>query len=325
MKKYKHLSIRERSIIECEFYDKKSSLSEIAKLLNRSKSSISRELKRNVNNNGFYSSINAEDRRIRRFSYKKSFPHLNQKYSDFTNEFKREYDPYFSGIDATINAKISNNIDKPTSRTFYNWIKREPSLITKKLRRKRKYSTRNPDPHSLSMANFVYPLAFRPKSVDKREEMGHWEADLIIGKNEKKKTHLLTFVERSTRYLMVETVFSKNQYKLIKKMNYLIRRAPLPIKTITIDNGYEFNSIGLLASWYNFKVYRCEKYASFQKGTIEKQNAELRKIFPKGTDFDEISWSEIQDAVDKINNMPRKIFNYESSLQQVWKWRKKEK
>ncbi|WP_318034619.1 IS30 family transposase [Mesomycoplasma lagogenitalium] len=87
------------------------------------------------------------------------------------------------------------------------------------------------------------------------------------------------------------------------------------VKTITIDNGIEFEKIGLLASWLKCKIYFCEPYASYQRGTNEHSNGLIRRIYKKGADFSTISDKEILEIQEKINNMPRKIFNWMSSYE----------
>ena len=95
-------------------------------------------------------------------------------------------------------------------------------------------------------------------------------------------------------------------YQLIKSNN-------LFVKTITTDNGIEFEKIGLLANWVNCLIYYCEPYASYQKGSNEHINGIVRRFYKKGTDFTIISDSEIALVQNKINNMSREMFNWHSS------------
>lgn len=95
-------------------------------------------------------------------------------------------------------------------------------------------------------------------------------------------------------------------YKLIKENN-------LNVKSITIDNGIEFEKIGLLAHWVDCIVYFCEPYASYQRGTNENINGLIRRKYKKGTNFNLISDQELNELQDTINNMPRKMFNFYSS------------
>ena len=86
------------------------------------------------------------------------------------------------------------------------------------------------------------------------------------------------------------------------------------VKSITINNGIEFSKIGLLVKWINCHVYYCEPYASYQRGSNEHINGIIRRFWKKGTDFSNLSNEEILDNQNKINQMPREIFNWKSSL-----------
>ena len=95
-------------------------------------------------------------------------------------------------------------------------------------------------------------------------------------------------------------------YKLIKANN-------LKVKTITTDNGIEFEKIGILANWIDCQVYYCEPYASYQKGSNEHLNGIIRRFYKKGFDFSTITDFDINDMQNKINHMSREIFNWKSS------------
>ena len=86
------------------------------------------------------------------------------------------------------------------------------------------------------------------------------------------------------------------------------------VKSITIDNGIECSNIGLLAKWINCYVYYCEPYTSYQRGSNEHINGIIRRFWKKRTDFSNLSNEEILDTQNKINQMPRDIFNWKSSL-----------
>ncbi|WP_282456346.1 IS30 family transposase, partial [Mycoplasmopsis arginini] len=85
--------------------------------------------------------------------------------------------------------------------------------------------------------------------------------------------------------------------------------------TITIDNGIEFEKIGILARWMNIKIYRAEPYASFQRGSNEHWNGILRREFKKGFNFNTITQEKLDSVVNQINNMTREILNWKTPLQ----------
>ena len=89
----------------------------------------------------------------------------------------------------------------------------------------------------------------------------------------------------------------------------MIKSNNLKIKSLTLDNGFEFNKIAILAKQLNFKVYQCDPYASHQRGSNENLNGMIRRTWKKGTDFNLVSDVELQETVSSINNMPKRIFD----------------
>ena len=207
------LSHNERYLIDILFNQEQKSISEIAKTLKRSKSTISRELKRNTFD-GFYDHNVAQEKTIRRRWHNHSMYLL--KYEKFTDQFIQKFDKRYSGIKTTY-YKLQNNTTKITWRQIYNWIKSNRWEIKRKdlLRqyylkgRKRKKGIFFKFTNSL-----IIPIWARPKYIDNRQEFGHWEMDLIIGKREHGFENLITFQERQTRMVFIEKIQSKNPMKL---------------------------------------------------------------------------------------------------------------
>ena len=100
-----------------------------------------------------------------------------------------------------------------------------------------------------------------------------------------------------------------------KKIYEFITKNEIPVKSITVDNGFEFNALGLTAKKLGVKLYRCDPYCSFQRGTNERTNALVRRYLPKGTSFKITPQCYLEDIAFNINSMPRKIFGYKSSYE----------
>ena len=109
----------------------------------------------------------------------------------------------------------------------------------------------------------VLPIWTRHKSVHLRQEYGDYEVDLIIGRQSTGYDNLLTFNERKSRKLFIKRVKSKNPMKINSIIKSIIDENHLHMTTITVDNGIEFQKIGLLAYWVKCKVYFCEPYALY--------------------------------------------------------------
>ncbi|WPL37963.1 IS30 family transposase [Malacoplasma iowae] len=115
-------------------------------------------------------------------------------------------------------------------------------------------------------------------------------ADLIVSKRQSGYYHLLTLVERKTRLAIIRKIKGKNARSMMAKMYTIIRDEKLPIKSITVDNGLEFQMMGITAKQFNFKVYYCQPYSSFQRGSNENINGIVRRWYKKGTDFQFSKW-----------------------------------
>lgn len=314
---YTQIHKDERILIEFLFNVQNKSISEIAKLTNRNKSTISREIKRNSNES--YEALSAQLKRNNRQWHKHSMYLL--KYQEFTNIFVKKYDKRYFGIENTymfIKNNYKEKIKIPSLRQVFNWVKSNRWKIRRSDRLRRYYKRggkRTNGIFSKFNNKLVLPIWVRPKDIDLRQEKGHWEADLIVGKKANGFDNLLTFTERKTRYGFIARVKTKNPMKINSIIYKIIKQNKLDVKSITIDNGIEFQKIGILATWVKCKVYFCEPYASYQRGSNENFNGMVRRMWKKQTDFSQITDQEIQFIQDKINTMPRKLLNWNSSYQ----------
>lgn len=312
---YLQLNENDRFLIYKLYEQEKKPISLIAKILNKNRSSIYREIKRN-SIYGYYhyvtSNIKSNERK-----WNKHFLYL-EKYNEFTMLFKKIFNKKFCGVKSTY-FKIKNNypdIKMPTWRQVFNWIKSNRWVIQKKDRLRKGYvksRRRKLGVFSKFKQSRVMPIWVRPKYIDNRSEFGHWEADFIIGKRSNGFHNLLTFTERKTRMTFIKRVETKNPMKCNSIIYKLIKENNLNVKTITVDNGIEFEKIGLLANWINAYIFFCEPYASYQRGSNENANGLIRRHWKKGTDFSLVSDDEINWIQETINNMPREIFNWKSS------------
>lgn len=155
----------------------------------------------------------------------------------------------------------------------------------------------------------------RPAVVDKRNRVGDWEGDTVIGSH-KGGAVLVTVVERKTRYAIVAKSQDKTTSSVTRCINHAMSKLANLVKTITFDNGKEFSKHEVLSKHLNCDVYFAKPYHSWERGLNENTNGLLRQYFPKKTKFDEISDKEIQVVVNKINNRPRKCLNYKTPAEE---------
>jgi IS30 family transposase len=140
------------------------------------------------------------------------------------------------------------------------------------------------------------------------KRFGDWEMDLIIGKDQ--KSAVLTLLERSQNMLLQTKLPSKSPHDVEKAVKRLLLPYKKWVLTITTDNGVEFRNHEKIAKYLDCTVYFADPYCSGQKGAIENANKILREFFPKGTDFREISQSELNHAQAMINSRPRKKLGF---------------
>ena len=130
----------------------------------------------------------------------------------------------------------------------------------------------------------------------------------MIGLN--RKSVLVTLVDRASLYTCCSRVFSRSAKVVSQAIIRLLKRHKDKVKTLTFDNGSEFVLHEKVARALDAETYFAHPYSSWERGINENTNGLLRQFFPKKTDFSKVSWKEIKDAVDNLNNRPRKTRGY---------------
>lgn len=161
----------------------------------------------------------------------------------------------------------------------------------------------------------------RPKDILKREEFGHWEMDSIMG-TVGSRAALLVLTERVTRNGIIIRVPDHTAESVVRALNRLERRMGAKFrrvfKSITVDNGCEFQSCddmekSLRARLPRTKIYYCHPYSAYERGSNENMNRIIRRFFPKGTNFDNVTAAEVAAAEEWMNNYPRRVLGWRSS------------
>lgn len=164
----------------------------------------------------------------------------------------------------------------------------------------------------------------RPVEVETREELGHWEMDLVEGKKGANEPVLLVLSERYSRKEKMMLIKNKTQKEVIKALDRLERKYGVvefrkTFKTITTDNGSEFLDYeGIEKSYTKIKIprtkqYYADAYSSWQRGTNENINKMIRRFLPKGKSFKALTNLEVSRIEEWINNYPRKMFGFKSA------------
>lgn len=178
------------------------------------------------------------------------------------------------------------------------------------LRQKRKARGKTKNIYQKSeKINDMLSIDERPKEVEDRIIPGHWEGDLIIGKNQ--KTALGTLVERTTRFTMLVPLKARDSWEVYKSFARMVKKIPQELaRSLTYDRGSEMRQHKLFTRDTNVKVYFAHPYSPWERGTNENTNGLIRQFFPKKTDFSKISLKEIKRAQDLLNGRPRKVLGW---------------
>ncbi|WPB54512.1 IS30 family transposase [Mycoplasmopsis verecunda] len=282
-----------------------------------------------TNNSDFwgYNAFSAQNKSDIRNEWKNHFKLLNQinQYQEFSSIFVSKYDKKTFGVKPTYTfVKMNYDIKIPSLRTVFNWINSNQWVIKKKERLRMYYKPGGKKlktvVDTLVGARWVRPFWFQTSRINQRNTFGHWEVDLIVGKSGADNYHLLIFQERLTRYGIITKFQGKNPWKIAEALWNLIKKYQLNVKSVTADNGFEFRTLFYLAYRLKIYVYKANPYASFQKGSIENFNGIVRRFYKKGKNFNLVSDDEIKETQDKINSMPREIFDWMSADELFYNW-----
>jgi transposase, IS30 family len=317
MNKYKRLNLEEREEIS-RMLAQKCSFQYIAKALGRFTSTISREVASGSCNKYTYRAGKAQARAMRNSSKRKAGKHAldgNIRLKRYVyRKLRLKWSP--TQIAETLEMVYPTDITMRISpEAIYTYLYVLPKGALKKellscLRQNRKHrhkqrrgvEAKRPLEDMLSVEE-------RPKEVEDRIIPGHWEGDLIIGKNN--RSALGTLVERTTRTTILVPIKNRSAETVAKAFAKEVKKLPQQMKlTMTYDQGREMASHKLFTNLTGIKVYFAHPRSPWERGTNENTNGLIRQYFPKGTEFDKITRYEVKRAQHQLNGRPRKTLNY---------------
>lgn len=338
-KQYKHLTKDDRIKIEIlintldENGNRLFSNSYIARVLNVSRSTITRELKRikskiNVRSgkitNKPYNAYDAQND----YEFKRGLSKANYILDDFPKlrkfiEDKILIDKWapdvISGYIESHKLYLQDGFTSISTTSIYRAIhygiikvKKEDTRRMTKFEKSDKYSKKN----ELADNKKDYSIELRPEDINNRQSFGNWELDTVVSSSKGVHKCLMTLTERKIRYEIIGILEGKTKEEVLLKFkriyNYLKSDFSNFIKSITTDNGTEFSCFKQIIDITNVKFYFCHPYASCEKGTNEKHNSMIRYFIPKGKLIEDYSTNDINNICNWMNNYPRKILNYQT-------------
>lgn len=315
MKNYEHIKENERELIFL-YLNQDKSYRDIGKLLNRNHVSIIREVKRNRAENGNYSVLKAqtmaEDRRAQSKEGVRKLAH-----SGLADYVIRKIGQGWSPETIEGRLKAIDSRVTVSHETIYRFIysKEQKKLklfeLLRRQHRKRHLMSGRKTNKKGMILNRVF-IDSRSEAINQRQQLGHWETDLMEGPR-KTKSHVSVTVERKSRVVRIVKVSTKQAREktegLLKQLGTLPRNT---VKSITFDNGKENYEHQVVAKHLSCDTYFCNPYHSWEKGTVENTIGLVRQYLPKKMNLEGVTQGELSWIADQLNNRPRQVLGYKT-------------
>ena len=313
MTKYNQITVDERYHIYA--YKKAGFCSaKIAQLLGRHKSSIYRELNRNKGKRGYRPKQAHEKSDRRRHEACKAIKMVPDLIKLVELKIQEDWSPEQISGWLLNEQSLSLSHERIYQHIWSN--KDKDGDLYKHLRHQgKKYNKRSNGKTSRGQIKNRISIDKRPAIVDSKVRVGDWEIDTVIGKGH--QGILVTLVERKTLYSLAAQVDSKHAEPVTKATISLLTPLKGRIHTITADNGKEFALHEKIARQLKTKVYFAHPYHSWERGVNENTNGLLRQYFPKNTNLKNVAQKEVDDAVFKLNNRPRKTLGFKTPAEMM--------
>lgn len=313
MLSYTHFTLSERNCLQ-QLLKEGKSYREIAKILKRSPSTISREVKRNYSKNkNRYNAWRATTLYIirRKKCVRKYKITSDTKLYAYIIECLRKY-----WSPEIIANKCKEQGLCVCFATIYRALRKGLlNGVSRKTHLRRRGKRRNSDRKKCSTIHPVHTIHDRPGIVNTKERFGDFEGDTVYGGIG--KGCIVTLVDRKSKLLVAARAASREKEVIREafKRAFSLMEYDIPIETITLDNGSEFADFLNIEKDLNTTIYFADPHSPWQRGLNENTNGILRFFFPKGTDFLKISDEELDRVVHLINSRPRKCLDYFSPIE----------
>jgi IS30 family transposase len=305
--KYRQITVEERYTIG-QLRRRGDSKAEIARVLGRHRSSIGRELARNRTPcDGAYRVQHAQwhtNARRRRSRRNRRFTIEDQALvaALLCEQWSPEQIVGYCRRHALL--AISHE-------TIYRWIWADWKLggtLYQQLRgarrqRRKRYGTREWRGRVVGKR----PIGDRPAVVERRCQVGHWEADTLLGAG---RPCLLSMVERATGYVLLGKLESRTTAEVNRRAIALLPRERRPVRTITADNGTEFHSYAKIEQRIQARFYFATPHHAWERGTNENTNGLLRQYLPKGCCMKNVTQHDCRRIAKVLNDRPRKRLGF---------------
>ena len=304
---YKQLTSEQRYTISVLLQNRMKQ-KDIAKAINVSPSTVSREIRRNSGIRGRYNWETAQANAVRT---KRKKPGNRSVGKDVMEEAKRllvteQWSP------EQISGALAKEGKYICHETIYRMIRKdkaEGGTLYQHCRHRLKHRARPVGGRRISIPNRT-SISERPAEVDGKR-FGDFEMDTIVGRGN--HGAIVTLIERSTNMLFMRKLKKgKNAKELARTVIHLLSPFKEHIKSITTDNGTEFACHEMIGKSLGVNIYFADPYSSWQKGGIENANGLIRQYVPKSETFEHVSHQQITKYLKKINMRPRKKLEFKT-------------
>jgi transposase, IS30 family len=288
--------------------------SEIASEIGVHKSTISRELRRNI------TFVRTE---LGSWQYKSNYA---QTYTEARHRKKPKHIKFTNEVEDFVREKIlqewspeqisgyakRHNLFSISHEWIYQFIlkdKQSGGELYKHLRHQhKKYRKRYGSPKRVGSIRNRRFIDEWPQIVNDRKRVGDWEIDTIIGKN--RKQAIVSIVERKSKLTLLKKVTAKTAEQVTQAIISVLLPICNSVLTITGDNGSEFAYHEKISDTLKADFYFAHPYFSWERGLNENTNGLVRQYLPKKSDFKNIAENYLTIIVDKLNNRPRKSLSF---------------
>ncbi|WP_429125208.1 IS30-like element ISAhy3 family transposase [Aeromonas allosaccharophila] len=320
-----HLTLSEREEIRAGL-SAKMSIRDIARALNRSPSTISREVQRNRGRR-YYKAVDANNRANRMAKRPKAcLLERNSRLRELVLEkLELKWSPeQISGwLKRTMPRQKAMQISAETIYKTLYFRSRSAlhHLLVKHLRRSHslrhgKRHTRKGERGTINIVNGI-SIHERSRHIDNRRTFGHWEGDLVSGTN---NSHIATLVDRKSRYTIILKLSGKDAGSVNQAITEKFKTLPRKLRqSLTWDRGMELAKHLEFTANTGVKVYFCDPQSPWQRGTNENTNGLIRQYFPKKTCLAQYSQQELDKVAAQLNSRPRKTLKFKTPKEVIEK------
>ena len=278
---------------------------DIAHAIGVHKSTVSREVRRNQGQRG-YRHHQAHRLALER-RHGKAVRRISQAlWNRIEQLVRQEWSP------EQIHGRLTRLQEPTVSHTWiYRHIRQDQAQggdLARHLRCQKRRKKRSGRPDARGHLQHRVSIDERPAVVDRRDRLGDWELDTIVGARHQQA--VVTITDRASRLTRMQHVQQRTAEVVAQAIQDQLQPLQQTVRTLTADNGKEFAQHQTIATRLDAAFYFAHPYAPWERGTNENTNGLIRQYLPKGRALTDIRPADIQRIMDRLNNRPRKCLQY---------------